>query len=86
MPKERDEILQTLGLVGQIGFRMVVSILAGFAGGLWLDRTFEVRGPFLVLGIVLGVAAGFWTCYRAIMATMDKECPSEPPTRRRKRK
>lgn len=86
MPKERDEILQTLGLVGQLGFRMVFSILAGFAAGLWLDRAVESRGVFLILGILLGVAGGFWSCYRVLMATLEIGCPDKSAKKRRGRK
>ncbi len=86
MPKERDEILQTLGLVGQLGFRMVCSILAGFAAGLWLDRAFGSRGILLILGIFLGVAGGFWLCFRILMATMEIGCPNQSKKKRGNRK
>ena len=77
---ERDETLRTLGLVGQIGWRMVCCIVAGFAAGVYLDGLVGVRGPFLAVFLVAGVAGGFWSCYRLIMASYEKECPNKNKT------
>ena len=80
MDKDRQELLRTLSLAGQIGWRMVGSILVGFGLGLLLDRWFGVRGPFLIPFLLLGIGAGFWTCYRQIMKAIQDECPPESKT------
>ena len=79
MPEDRDDVLRTVGLVGQIGIRMVLFILIGFFLGMYLDRLFGVRGPFLIALLLGGVAAGFWSCYKVIIESLETECPRKRP-------
>ena len=56
------EIVGGLALVTQVGLLMVGSILAGLFLGLWVADF-----PGGVVGIVVGVAAGFYSCYRMLV-------------------
>jgi len=61
------EFFRSFSLIAQVGLVMAISIGVGFAGGYFLDRWLQTGFVFLVLGIVFGVAAGFWNVYRMLM-------------------
>ena len=82
MPKtpgkdERAEMVRTLLLVSQLGWRMIGSILAGFGIGLYLDHRFGTKGWFMVPFLLLGIAGGFWSCYRVIVRFFEDEVPDK---------
>jgi F0F1-type ATP synthase assembly protein I len=61
------ELTRYLGLVTQVGLTMLVSIGVGFGIGWFLDHKLATGGLFLIIFILLGVGAGFWSVYRLIM-------------------
>jgi len=61
------ELARYLGLVTQVGLTMLVSIGVGFGIGWFLDHKLATGGLFLVIFILLGIGAGFWSVYRLIM-------------------
>ena len=52
-------LFQMLG----IGWFVAIAILLGVLGGLWLDNKLGTRPIFLILGIVLGLAAAGYGVY-----------------------
>ena len=56
------EIVRGFALVTQVGLLMVASILAGLFLGLWIA---DFGGA--IVGLVLGIAAGFYSCYRTLV-------------------
>ncbi len=50
-----------------LGFEIVVPILAGVFLGDRLDRWLGTRPWLLVVGAVLGMAAGFFSFFRAVL-------------------
>jgi F0F1-type ATP synthase assembly protein I len=40
-----------------LGWIVVLSILIGLLGGLWLDRRVDTTPLFMILGLALGIAA-----------------------------
>ena len=64
------DLHRTLMLVSQLGFTMLVSILAGFGLGFYLDRSFGTFPLFLVVFLLAGIACGFWRVYRLVMRAM----------------
>lgn len=48
----------------QAGMELVVAVLAFAFLGLWLDRTLGSEPLFMLLGLCLGFAVGFWNLYR----------------------
>jgi len=73
--------LRFLGL----GWVIVLSILIGLVGGLWLDRRLDTTPLFMILGLVLGVAAAARTTYRMIKEMRPNAGGSGPRTRSRSR-
>ena len=63
-------ILFSLSLLTQIGLVVAVSILIGLVGGRWLDRILGIRHLFTVLGILLGLGAGFFSVFRLVKSTL----------------
>jgi len=59
-------------ILGTIGVQLVVSILIGLAFGLALDRWLGTKPWFMLLFIILGVAAGFLNIYREAVKDMDE--------------
>lgn len=60
-------LVRYLGLVTQVGLTMFLCIGAGFGLGLFLDQKLATNGVLLVVFVLLGVLAGFWSVYRMIM-------------------
>ena len=42
-----------------VGIAFAVAIVIGLALGLWLDKKFDTAPWFLLVGLVVGIAAGF---------------------------
>lgn len=51
------------GLVFDIGIRMGVSVGIGLGAGLLLDNWLGTRPIFTLIGMVLGIAAAFYTLW-----------------------
>lgn len=58
---------------GNIGLEMLVSVLIGAGGGYLLDRYLHTRPWLMIVGFVLGAAAGFRTLFRLINQEKDKK-------------
>lgn len=71
--KQPDELggLGALALVGQVGLAIAVPIVAGVAGGLYLDNRMGGGGLILLGMIGLGIAMGFLAAYLVISQYLD---------------
>ena len=54
--------LQLLGL----GWYVALCIVAGAAGGIWLDRISGLTPLFTLLGVLLGTVAAFYGLYKMV--------------------
>ena len=67
-----------------LGFFIATCIVGGIALGVLLDRIFETRVVFFLVGLVVGCAAAFYGTYRMIVPLFgDIDHPEE--TRKRSR-
>ncbi len=55
-----------LGLVTSIGLNWAAAILIGLFGGRWVDGRLHTGPLFLLLGLLLGMGAGFWGSLRLL--------------------
>ena len=80
-PKDEalKEFFRSISLVTQIGLTMVFAIGLGFAAGYFADRWLGTGYVFLIVGICLGIGAGFWNVYRVLMRGFVP--PSSPDER-----
>ncbi len=62
-PNEKSELMRVFIVVGNLGLVMFFSIFIGFFTGFWLDKFFQSRYILLVIGIIVGICAGFYRCY-----------------------
>ncbi len=69
---ERIGIARALAVVTQIGVIMVVCVFAGVWIGNWIDSKLGTTGIFLIVCILLGVAAGFMNVYRVLTKGLRK--------------
>jgi F0F1-type ATP synthase assembly protein I len=51
-----------------LGFELVAPLLAGLFGGRWLDGRLGTRPWLVLVGAVLGSAAGMWSFYRRVVS------------------
>lgn len=61
-----------------MGIELGLSVMAGLIGGQWLDKKFGTTPWLLLVGLLLGMAAGFRSMWRALRALKQTETP-EPP-------
>ncbi len=59
-------IFYYLGLITQLGFSMLFSILLFLAVGIFLDNKFNSRGIMIFIFSLLGIGVGFFSCYKLI--------------------
>lgn len=50
---------RTYARLGTVGLELAVSTIIGLAGGHWLDGKLGTRPWLTIVGLLLGVAAGF---------------------------
>lgn len=71
MPKNTfQKILHNLSLISQVGLTMLSSIAIGFALGYLGDSIFNREVIFKLIGLLLGVGAGFYAVYQLIMGVV----------------
>lgn len=66
-----DGLPPTARTIGFGGF-VVVCIVGGLFGGLWLDRTFGVSPLFTLVGLLLGVVVAMVGVVRMSQRAMDE--------------
>lgn len=62
-----SESLRLLGLLPQVGMTMVLSVLLSTMAGGYLDKWFQTDPWGMLVGVVIGVLAGFLGSYRLLM-------------------
>lgn len=65
------QIMKALGLLTYIGILMVVSIGIGYFLGAWLDSRFNTEPVISIIGLIIGVGAGFYSVYQVVKELMD---------------
>jgi len=70
---DRAKILQNLSLLSYIGLMMVVPIVGAVYLGNFLDKKLETGNIFLMIFILLGIAAGFLNVYKILMKDIKKK-------------
>ena len=60
------ELTKYVSLLLRLGLKMVISILLFFSIGLWIEKKIESKGLILLIGILIGIACGFYLLYKEI--------------------
>lgn len=64
-----------VALFSEIGFVLLVAVLAGVLGGYWLDQQLGTIPVFILIGFVIGTTGGAVACWRLIarfLAQLDQ--------------
>lgn len=57
--------MRQLGVLSGVGLTMVISTVLGLSGGIVLDRWLGSAPWLMLVGLLLGIAAGFVNLFRA---------------------
>lgn len=68
--KKNGEMFKNLALISQLGISMMVPVFVGVGIGLLIDKHFNTM--FSVVGLILGIIAGYRNTYLIVKDTMDK--------------
>jgi ATP synthase protein I len=63
---------KALGELSSIGLALVICTVIGLAGGYYADRLLGTSPWLLLLGLALGIAAGFVNLFRSV-SRADRE-------------
>ena len=66
-------IIKAAGLLSYLGIVMIVSIGIGYFLGSTLDRYLQTGPWLMILGLIIGVGAGFYGVYQIIIGVMADE-------------
>ena len=68
-----QKIMRGMALLTQVGLIIIVSGGIGFGIGYWLDNLFSFDLLFEIIGLLIGLAAGFYEVYKLLMSTFDED-------------
>jgi ATP synthase protein I len=71
MKRETRKAWRELAYYSSLGFSVALSIVIGLAAGVYADRRFDSSPWGLLIGLVLGIAAGFRNIGHAIRKSRD---------------
>jgi ATP synthase protein I len=63
---------RALADVAHVGFTLVIATVIGLAGGYYADRWLGTSPWLMLLGLGLGIAAGFVSLFRSVKAAERK--------------
>ncbi|MCA1032106.1 AtpZ/AtpI family protein [Bacillus timonensis] len=66
MPPKQKHPLQAIALMSGILSQLVGSVLVGIFFGRWLDKSLSTEPLFLIIGLLLGLAAGVYAMLRLV--------------------
>ena len=61
-----NEISKDLWYYSSLSFTMAIAIVIGTGVGLWIDKSFETTPIWTLIGMGLGIVAGFKNLYIAM--------------------
>lgn len=59
-------------LVSQLGLVVVISMLIPLIAGYFVDKLIGTQMIFKILGLVLGIAAGYWNGAKTLNKFLEK--------------
>ncbi|MGM0419970.1 MAG: AtpZ/AtpI family protein [Bacillota bacterium] len=68
--KDLAGIMRAFGLITYLGLLMIISIGIGYFLGSRLDGFFGTEPIITIIGLIIGVGAGFFSVYQVIKGTM----------------
>jgi F0F1-type ATP synthase assembly protein I len=50
-----------------VGWYIVISIVLGLLGGLWVDGKFDTKPLFTIVGLIIGIVAAVYGVYQMFL-------------------
>ncbi len=72
MPDTDGADFSAWGLLGQVGFIVIIALGIGLAVGLGLDRVFGTKPVLTLVGVTIGFALGIATVYRVATQAAER--------------
>lgn len=66
--EDKRDLWRAVGAFSNIGFTLASSVLVGLFIGRWIDNHFQTFPWASLIGIVVGLAGGFWGIYKQVTA------------------
>jgi ATP synthase protein I len=73
LQKQNRNPFKAMALMSVIVSQLVGATLVGVFGGMWLDSYLHTKPLFLVIGLLLGMAAGVYSTIRLISRFLGDE-------------
>jgi ATP synthase protein I len=74
--RESKKIYLTVADLSTMGIAMVLCIVLGLAGGIYLDNKFDTSPIFTLIAVFGGILAGFRIMYKAYMRFFNDGNPN----------
>jgi len=71
-PDEEQSSWKALAELSTVGITLVLSTVIGLVGGYYADRWLGTSPWLLLIGLLLGIAAGFVSLFRSVKAAERK--------------
>ena len=71
-PSDNRKAFSAMGLVTGLGLSAGGSLLVGVLGGMFIDRLLGTTPLFLIVGILLGMAAAAVGVYRLVVRELNR--------------
>lgn len=68
-----NELLKYINLITQLGLTVISSILIFLVGAIYLEKKFQTDGILILVGVLIGTAAGVFAAYKILKKTLEKE-------------
>ena len=68
-PDEEQSSWKALAELSTVGITLVLSTVIGLVGGYYADRWLGTKPWLLLIGLLVGIAAGFVSLFRAVKAS-----------------
>ena len=68
-----SELLKYISLITQLGLTVIGSILIFLVGAIYLEKKFQTDGVLILIGVLIGAAAGVFAAYKLLKKTLEKE-------------
>ena len=75
MRRDRGRAYRLMSLAFSFGLTLLLAMFLGFTAGGWLDRRLGTDPWLALLGLVLGVAAGFRILFRDLLREFNDGGP-----------
>lgn len=69
--KDWRQIARALSLLTEVGLIIIISAGIGFGFGYLVDSFLNFNLFFKLLGLFIGLAAGFYSVYKLLISTFD---------------